>query len=541
MGDDASVTATFKGSAEAVKAAGAAIGGAPRNGNGHPDAKKELLPGFPEHSRKKITDLDLDALASMRLQIDRVGPRKFGKYDVPTGLLETFPMPSDLLEVQEEIGRTFGGGRYRFRVLDFSGDIVTSGTFECAGPPKLPDMPGEDDDVNRLKRQRDMVDAETQTMKSQAEQRRLRRELEGGGDNASSKDAIEALKREMELKTQLARLEAKMENLTHRGGSDTKDVIAALMSGFSSSLQAQQAQMQAMLSAVSGDMKAMLERLVTQSAGEKEFLKTVLQLQNEKSELYISALRDQKGGLNSPTEMLAMMSQIKEFMGGGEAEESEAVAIARIATDALQQYVSAQGAAGASPGREQLLKVQAEIIQNTTAAVRNAMAEQRASLRLSPKQPGPAPAADASGAPPDPQSQPQPLPQPQPEDPPMNATSTAAVEWERRQRVNKILQKILRELMLMPNVPEWPEYAYDFAPQDILVKFVESATMEEGRKALMDVCDPALLVELQKQADSSPEKKSWLEDGLADLKEIYRSEKAKRPMTAPAATATGGA
>lgn len=123
----------------------------------------------------------------------------------------------------------------------------------------------------------------------------------------------------------------------------------------------------------------------------------------------------------------------------------------------------------------------------------------------------------------------------------MNATSTAAVEWERRQRVNKILQKILRELMLMPNVPEWPEYAYDFAPQDILVKFVESATMEEGRKALMDVCDPALLVELQKQADSSPEKKSWLEDGLADLKEIYRSEKAKRPMTAPAATATGGA
>jgi hypothetical protein len=72
-----------------------------------------------------------------KLMVLRLEPQVIKSMKI-SGYLQTFHLPTTIPDIIEQVGETYGGGKYQIRIVDGAGKYVKSKTFEISGLPKIP-------------------------------------------------------------------------------------------------------------------------------------------------------------------------------------------------------------------------------------------------------------------------------------------------------------------------------------------------------------------------------------------------------------------
>ena len=101
--------------------------------------EKKLEEIFDEMSEPEVNNYKIMAL---RLEPQSIKGTKINGY------LKTYHLPTSIPDIIEDVGYTYGGGKYQIRIVDGVGKYVKSKTFEISGLPKIPkiDKPNNKDD-----------------------------------------------------------------------------------------------------------------------------------------------------------------------------------------------------------------------------------------------------------------------------------------------------------------------------------------------------------------------------------------------------------
>ena len=79
-----------------------------------------------------------------KLMVSRLEPTSTkinGKEVKINGFLASYYTPTNLVELMEDVHRTYGGGKYNVKIVDPAGKYLKTKIFEISGEAKLPARP----------------------------------------------------------------------------------------------------------------------------------------------------------------------------------------------------------------------------------------------------------------------------------------------------------------------------------------------------------------------------------------------------------------
>lgn len=491
--------------------------------------------------------------AKFVIKVKRLAPREHNgvKTNVEVWSSE---LPLSYQEIQDEVIKVSGGGKYRVAVIDpASNTTITADTFEVDGDPLVEEVELSEEDQRRIFMEGKTKSAselseeglertarltakqiEVETLQQQLKQMRNKDDEGGRRGRAQDDTRIEELDRRL-LQAQHA---AEIERIQRESDRKIEELKALVVNN-------RQPVPQQGASEVALILKQMQ---INQDASDRRFGDLMKTMQDDKMN---AMLRELQAIKNKPAaETGGMVETMKSFMmmakmmgmdvPGGDDDDDDDVDkpwYERLADKYLPKLLGVfeeKTAKGEKVTREEFMR---EIEGAAKQAEDEAVARATQRVQGNPPARGlPAPVAQLPPPPPPPSvtaAAPSTVTQ-LPPPPPANAPApspvppkTMTVQEEIAFRASGVLEMLARESELRPNEYIWNyEGAWQSLPEPILEK-VCAATDPLGvvdALVIEGVIDPAKVAELKAKISGDPRALAWVARGLAELKEWWTAK-----------------
>jgi len=494
------------------------------------------------------------------IRVKRVTPRDFNGVKTNVEVWNS-ELPLSYQEIQEEVAKTYKGGKYRVAVVDpSSNSTVAADTFEVDGDPFVPETEMTQEEQDRLflnTRQKSASELSEEDLErsarltqKQIEFERLRQQLselkgsQSTGKSSVNDTRIEALERNLERAKQEAELERR-DREHQREIAELKAMIAR---------QATPPQQGA------SDTALMLKQMqAMQASADQRFGDMMKTMQDDKMN---ALMREVQAIKNKPAaESGGMVETMKSFMimakmmgmnvpGSDDDDDEDDVddkrpwwerALDKLGGkfgDKLLAKFTDMEEKGEVIDRE---KFMAEMSQYADQVAADAAARQTNRLPAQTKPPGlPAPPATApvQQLPPPPPAGGAPATQLQPPPPPAALVQqnqpALTVEQEVTIRVGTVLDMLDREATFRANEYHWNyEGCWMALPDDLLEKVCAATDGATFVDALTTpLLTPEKIAELKAKLTTNPKTAAWFMIGLNELKEWHQAKQSD-PMFDP--------
>lgn len=519
--------------------------------NGHDDEKKRFV----------------DALRNSKyiIRVKRMTPRDWNGEKINVEVWQE-SLPLAYSEIQSQVAKDHGGGKYRVAVVDPASNItICADTFELDGDPIVPESDLSQDEQNRIFMQtqpksaadltedgldrRARVSAkllEVESIENQLEEARNRRK--GGKSDDASNARIDELDRKLAEAKHQAELEAR-----DRKHAEEMRELKALIAQSATPKKSEDSTMMILLEQMREDRKA----------ASLQFTALLTQMKDDKLNAVLDEVKSIRNKPNPQSSSLieqadAMLKLKKLFGWGGADEEDEDEdddkdddrpwwerALdklgdklgGKVGDEILEKIIgkfSAMEEKGETVSREEFMR---NIGEYADKVADEAIAKkQQRTLPPSPQQTLPAPPAPPRPVvtlPPAPATTLPPPPPAAPAQEPQVPVSMT-IEQEILLRVGGVLGMIDREIALRPNEYLWNyEGAYNSLPEEILEKVCaapDPVTMMDAF-AIQGIAVEKL-EEIKAKIAGNPRIAAWLKAGHDELKDWF-AEKLKNPKFDP--------
>jgi hypothetical protein len=512
------------------------------SGNGHDDEKQKFV----------------DALRNSKyiIRVKRMTPREFGGHRTNVEVW-TAELPLGYQEIQDEVSKEFGGGKYRIAVIDpNSNSTICADTFIVDGDPIVPELTNEDqaeldrvlmrgqpksaaEQTEESLERRARVSAkllEVEALESQLEDARKRRESGGKAPTQDNSRVDELERRVVEAKHQ-----AELESRDRKHEQEMKELRELIAQNSRPKKDDGPSEVSMIL--------AQMQK--NQDAADRRFEALQKQLLDDKQTQVLEELRAIR---NKPAkeqssflEMAEAMIKMKKLMGwddGSDEDDDDAddpnddrpwweKALDRIgpkvAEKLVEKFTSIEEG-GQKVDRETFLKeMSAYADQVATDSVRRALPAPRPAAApapapiLPPPPPAGAKPAPVTALPPPPPVEGA-APAPAPAAP--AAPQTLTVEQEITLRVAGVLEMLEREMELRPNEYHWTyEGCWNSLPESILEKICAANDAASMINAFaLPTINPEKLATIKKKIMENSRLAQWVGIGLAELKEWWAAK-----------------
>lgn len=527
-----------------------------KNGNGHDDEKGKFVEAL--RGSKYI------------IRVKRMTPREFNGIRTNVEVWNA-ELPLGYQEIQDEITKEFGGGKYRVAVIDpNSNSTIAADTFLVDGDPLVPESDLTQEEQDRIFMQgkpksaadlteeglerRARVSAkmlEVEALEGQLEEARKRREA-GGKAPVQDNSRIDELDRRLAEAKHQAELEAR-----DRKHAEEMRELKALI--------AQQTQKPKQDESNSAMMMLLEQMREDRKQSQQQFTAILTQMKDDKLNAVLEEVKSirNKPQQNNMLEMAETMLKLNKMISGvrdddEDDDEDDANddrpwwerAIDKLGgkfgdkfLDKLMEKFNGMEGKGESVTREQFIKdLQDEAQRVADEAVAKASRQTLPAPAVNPALPAPpppprpavvTPSGPVSTLPPPPppvvQQQTVPTPIPVPTTPPK-----LTVEQEIVLRVGGVLEILEREIELRPHEYHWNyEGAFCALPESVL----EAVCAAADPVAMMDAfaiphISPEKLAEMKAKLAGNPKILAWVKAGHDELK-LWHAEKQKDPSFDP--------
>jgi hypothetical protein len=539
----------------------------------------------PENGNSGVVDEDLffklltTPSNDVSIHVDRISPKEW-KGRAVSGWIEEFLPPVQFEEIQDRVRATWGGGRYRVRILK-GGKLVSARGMEIAGDPRMHNSGGDDDErstvtphfgaytpggsgafrppmITDLNRDPEVINKrkEIELLKLERERRKLEQEGQPQQDDKFEKllrDVNEKHEREMaevrrmlnekdqenkmdrmrsDFMTQFKSLEDKLASPEHRGATPLKE----LKSDF-------EAKMTKLQQELSESVKAIRD---TKEKDKLEEFKRHVDDMRRDFEQKLTSLTTKRGGMDDMKEYAGILGTVfqnsgqrdKELlnqmftlfqakMDTGEPKNetgrfAEFLEVLAMAQDVMGGRNEAEPAEPKDFGTA-FLEVVKEAIPQISDAIKNknGTASREEIERIVQHNMQVAQKNVAAKL-----IRQRQLPTSTEPEGLEDTVAHAAVDpvAEKRQRVTVMFKAIAKELPVRPRVTRWLDFAFDELPEDVLDAVAQCTTP----KMFLDICKPDVepglftyvVGQLQDQA-----KAKWFADTLVILRREYAKMK----------------
>ena len=538
-----------------------------KGGNGHDDEKGKFVEAL--RGSKYI------------IRVKRMTPREFNGIRTNVEVWNA-ELPLGYQEIQDEITKEFGGGKYRVAVIDpNSNSTIAADTFLVEGDPLVPesDLTQEEQDrifmqgkpksaseltIDGLSRKAEVTAKmlEVEALEAQLEDARKRRENQGKPQPAVVQDNTRV--DELDRKLNEAKHQAELEARDRKHAEELRELKASI---------AQLAQPKK----AEGDsmMMMLLEQMrEDRKAAQAQFTAILTQMKDDKLNAVLDEVKSIRNKPSTPANSLldqaeAILKLKKVFGWGGDDDDDDDVddkdddrpwwekALDKLGGklgDKLFEKFTNMEEKGEKVDREKFLAETSQYADQIAAeavarAQANALSRPGAPAALPAPLPPPPPAAKpAITLPPPPVTA---LPPPPPTAASAEVPAPAAapapelpqkftLEQEVVLRVGGVLEMIEREMELRPGQYVWNyEGAYNSLPESILEKVCTAA----DPVAMIDaLAIPGISVEnltkMKEKISGNPRIFAWLKSGHDELK-LWWAEKLKDPRYDPFADEEG--
>ncbi len=529
-----------------------------------PEAKPE---NGQDDEKKKF----VEALRNPKyvIRVKRMTPREFNgqKTNVEVWTAE---LPMGYQEIQEEVGKAFGGEKYRVAIVDQqSNTTIAADVFTVDGDPIIPENDATQEEIDRLvmhgtpKSASELTEdalerrarltakqIELEAYEEQLHDARKRRES-GSKQPAQDNTRVE----ELERKVAEAKHQAELEARDRKHAEELRELKAMI---------AQNAK-PAKPEGASETAQILAQMQKSQEAADRRFEALQKQMQDDKMNALIEEVKKsrsgQGGSLLDQAEAILKLKKVFGWGGGDDDEDDEVDdkdddrpwyerALDKLGGkfgDKLLEKFTAMEEKGETVGREQFMK---EMEAYAAQVAADAAAKQQARQLPPPA----APVAALPAPPPPPRANPPaavqapmtslPPPPPAPAVQPAVAApvpGAMTIEQETVVRVAGVLEMVEREMSLRPNQYLWNyEGAYNALPEEVLEKVCaapDPVTMIDAF-AIPNI-SPEKIAEIKAKISGNPKIAAWLKVGHDELKEWF-AEKQKDPKFDPFADEEDG-
>lgn len=549
-------TLTVRGSAESVKRQ---LGMASET---KPEPKEKDSNGHDEEKNRFV-----EALRGSKylIRVKRMTPREFNNQRTNVEVWQA-ELPLGYQEIQDEVAKEYGGGKYRVAVIDpASNNTIAADTFVVDGDPIVPEIEVSLEDQERVfmhgrpKSAADLTEEglerrarvsakmlEVEALEGQLEEARKRR---SGGEKQAPQDNSRV--DEIERKLTEAKHQAELENRERKHAEEIRELKALIVANAKPAAPAGPSETALIL--------AQMQK--SQEAADKRFEALQKQMQDDKMSTLIESVNSIKNKPQPQSNMLEMaetMLKLNKMINGvrddGDDDDDDDKdddrpwwerAIDKLGgkfgdkfLEKLMEKFSGMEEKGQDVTREEFMKNMNDEAQRIAD---EAVAKAQGSQHRLPPPPPPAaplpPPPPASGAP----APAIPLPPPPPAAPAPQANPAApeaprkyTLEEEILIRVTGVLEILVREMELRPNEYHWNyEGCFMSLPEAILEKVCaasDPATMIDA--FAIEHINPEKLAEIKAKISGTPRIMAWLTTGHQELKEWF-AEKLKDPTFDP--------
>ena len=520
-----------------------------------PEKLEKLETNGQDDEKKKF----VEALRNPKyiIRVKRSTPREFNGVKTNFEVWQA-ELPLSYQEIQEEVTKTSGGGKYRVAVVDpSSNNTIAADTFEVDGDPIVPELNMTQEEQDRIFMQgkpKTAADISEESLERRARVAAKMSEveaLEAQLEEARARRSKPAEKSTAQDDTRIADLDRRLIEAKHSAELEARDRKHADELRELKALIAQNAKPQK--SETDSTMTILLEQMrEDRKANQAQFTALLTQMKDDKMNAVLDEVKSlknkpaqQSGSLLEQAEAMLKMKKIFGW-GGDEDDEDEEDdkdddrpwwerALDKLGGkfgDKLIAKFTDMEEKGEKVSREEFMKNMGEYADQLAA---DGVRKQQQRL------PGPPPAAPPPlPAPPPPAANPQSpvtvLPPPPPAAaPPPAATPPAAplpqtltVEQEIVIRVGGVLEMLEREIELRPNEYHWNyEGAFLAVPATILEKICaapDPITMLDA--FTIPHISPEKLAEMKAKISGNPKILAWVKAGHDELKEWAKQKEA---------------
>jgi hypothetical protein len=527
-----------------------------------PEPKEKDSNGHDEEKNRFV-----EALRGSKylIRVKRMTPREFNNQRTNVEVWQA-ELPLGYQEIQDEVAKEYGGGKYRVAVIDpASNNTIAADTFVVDGDPIVPEIEVSLEDQERVfmhgrpKSAADLTEEglerrarvsakmlEVEALEGQLEEARKRR---SGGEKQAPQDNSRV--DEIERKLTEAKHQAELENRERKHAEEIRELKALIVANAKPAAPAGPSETALIL--------AQMQK--SQEAADKRFEALQKQMQDDKMSTLIESVNSIKNKPQPQSNMLEMaetMLKLNKMINGvrddGDDDDDDDKdddrpwwerAIDKLGgkfgdkfLEKLMEKFSGMEEKGQDVTREEFMKNMNDEAQRIAD---EAVAKAQGSQHRLPPPPPPAaplpPPPPASGAP----APAIPLPPPPPAAPAPQANPAApeaprkyTLEEEILIRVTGVLEILVREMELRPNEYHWNyEGCFMSLPEAILEKVCaasDPATMIDA--FAIEHINPEKLAEIKAKISGTPRIMAWLTTGHQELKEWF-AEKLKDPTFDP--------
>lgn len=495
------------------------------------------------------------------IRVKRVTPREFNgsKTNVEVWSAE---LPLSYQEIQEEVAKTYQGGKYRVAIMDpNSNSVIAADTFEVDGDPLVPEVEMSQEEQDRLfLAGRPKTSSEITAESLERQHLVLTKQAEVERAEAELLDARERRKQSKapaQDDTRIAELDRRLTEARHQADLEARDRKHA----------DEMRELKAMIAQNARPAKAegqseiglLIQQLAnSQAASDKRFEALQKQMQDDK----LNAILQKVESMNKPVksgslleDAEAMLKLKKLFGWGGDDDDDDDEddsddkrpfwerALDKLTGkfgDKLIAKFTEMEEKGEVVDREKFMR---EMSQYADQAAAEAISKQQG--LPNPVKPPALPAPAAAPAPvrqlpppppvgEAPAAQLPPPPPAAPNPPPVQQPAALTIEQEITIRVGTVLDMLDREATFRANEYHWNyEGCWMTLPEDLLEKVAAAVDGAGVVDALTTpLLNPEKLPELKAKLTSNPKTAAWFMIGLNELKE-WVAEKQKDPMFDP--------